>query len=192
MAALEKWWGPKGGKRDFAGSGIAIEVKTTGLNSRVHHAATIDQLGVLDTGEELYLYSVGVKSEPTSQRTLPTYVEEIERQLVHSDGSADSAAESVFRQLLGASNYDPDHSEIYQSGPGIIPNPALPGRLFAVSNLDLLTIDSFKNERLPSMVRSVSYEFEITSEAQSNDVARGVVEKLLHSTSLGSSNSDQS
>jgi len=192
MAALEKWWGPKGGKRDFAGSGIAIEVKTTGLNSRVHHAATIDQLGVLDTGEELYLYSVGVKSEPTSQRTLPTYVEEIERQLVHSDGSADSAAESVFRQLLGASNYDPDHSEIYQSGPGIIPNPALPGRLFAVSNLDLLTIDSFKNERLPSMVRSVSYEFEITSEAQSNDVARGMVEKLLHSTSLGSSNSDQS
>ena len=54
QVVLDRWWGPAGGKRDFAARGIAIEVKSTALNVRNHHIASIDQLEPLSAGEQAF------------------------------------------------------------------------------------------------------------------------------------------
>src|SRR6266566_2835769 len=57
---LERW---VDAERDFAARGISIEVKTTAQNTRVHHIDSISQLEPSSGGENVYLYSIGIKAD---------------------------------------------------------------------------------------------------------------------------------
>ena len=161
---LDRWWGPVGGKRDFAAVGIAIEVKSTALNTRTHHIASIDQLDPMSPGEQVYVYSVGIKSEPTVDRKLPTYVADCVSAIAGTPGrTVESAAVHSFYQKLESFGYQPQFGDLYRSEPGVMPNPLLPPKLFRASDLDRVRMSSFKWNRLPSMVTAVSYEINISA-----------------------------
>ena len=160
QVVLDRWWGPVGGKRDFAAVGISIEVKSTALNTRTHHIASIDQLEPMSPGEQVYVYSVGIKSEPTVDRKLPTYVADCVSAIADIPGGA---VVHAFYQKLESAGYLPRFGDLYRSEPGVMPNPLLPPKLFRASDLDRIRISSFKGNRLPSMVTAVSYEINISA-----------------------------
>lgn len=179
QTVLERWWGPTGGKRDFAAAGIAIEVKSTALNSRRHHISSIDQLEPLSPGELVFLYSVGVKSEPTYERTLATYLADVEQAIVDHSGSPDVVARNSFRVKAVSAGYDFSLEGLYRSQPGLLPNQAMPPHLYKVDDLERLRIGSFKNDRLPSMVSSVAYDLEISARPLNEAESRMVLVKLI-------------
>ena len=183
-AVLERWWGPAGGKRDFAATGIAVEVKSTALNARNHHIASIDQLEPLSRGEQAYLYSVGIKAEPTYDRKLPTYIADVVAEMIRPDGAPDLDARYAFQQKLASAGYDPQFDGIYASGPGLLPSPALPARLFREDDLDRLRLSSFKEDQLPQMVTAVSYDLEITAPPLSKSEADAVLLTLISSPAI--------
>ena len=161
---LDRWWGPVGGKRDFAAVGISVEVKSTALNTRTHHIASIDQLDPISPGEQVYVYSVGIKSDPTVDRKLPTYVADCVSTIVDTPGSPlVGTAVHSFYQKLESAGYLPQFGDLYRSAPGIMPNPLLPPKLFRSSDLDRIKLSSFKGNKLPSMVTAVSYEINISA-----------------------------
>ena len=109
QVVLDRWWGPVGGKRDFAAVGISIEVKSTALNTRTHHIASIDQLEPMSPEEQVYVYSVGIKSEPTVDRKLPTYVADCVSAIADTSGRAlVGTAVHSFYQKLESTGYLPD------------------------------------------------------------------------------------
>ena len=164
QVVLDRWWGPVGGKRDFAAVGISIEVKSTALNTRTHHIASIDQLEPMSPGEQVYVYSVGIKSEPTVDRKLPTYVADCVSAIADTSGRAlVGTAVHSFYQKLESAGYLPRFGDLYRSAPGVMPNPLLPPKLFRASDLDRVRMSSFKGNRLPSMVTAVSYEINISA-----------------------------
>ena len=161
---LDRWWGPVGGKRDFGAVGISIEVKSTALNTRTHHIASIDQLDPMSPGEQVYVYSVGIKSEPTVDRKLPTYVADCVSVIDEALGDAVvSSAVYSFHQKLESAGYLPRFGNLYRSEPGVMPNPLLPPKLYRASDLDRVRMSSFKGNRLPAMVTAVSYEINISA-----------------------------
>ena len=164
QVVLDRWWGPVGGKRDFAAVGISIEVKSTALNTRTHHIASIDQLDPMSPGEQVYVYSVGIKSEPTVDRKLPTYVADCVSVMADTPGRAVvGTAVHSFYQKLESAGYLPRFGDLYRSEPGIMPNPLLLPKLFHTSDLDRVRMSSFKGDRLPSMVTAISYEINISA-----------------------------
>ena len=164
QVVLDRWWGPVGDKRDFAAVGISIEVKSTALNTRTHHIASIDQLDPMSPGEQVYVYSVGIKSEPTVDRKLPTYVADCVSVMADTPGRAVvGTAVHSFYQKLESAGYLPRFGDLYRSEPGIMPNPLLLPKLFHTSDLDRVRMSSFKGDRLPSMVTAISYEINISA-----------------------------
>jgi len=155
---LERW---VDAERDFAAQGISIEVKTTAQNSRMHHIDSIGQLEPSAVGETVYLYSMGIKAEFLHDRKLTSYVDDVSRALLTPNGHADPQARARFFEKLGARGYLEEHRPLYEVGPGLMINSALPARLFRASDLDYLRLGSFKNDVLPSMVRNVGYDLEL-------------------------------
>jgi hypothetical protein len=184
QAALDRWWGPAGGKRDFAASGISIEVKSTAANTRNHHIASLEQLDPLAPDGSAYLLSVGLRSDPQSERKLTTYLADVSAQIVLSTGEPDTVALYEFQARLASAGYDSAFEASYRSAPGIVPNPLLPPRLFRVSDLERLQLSSFKNETLPSTVTAIAYDLDVVGEALTENDAAGVVHDLLRAQAL--------
>src|SRR5580704_1322350 len=156
--AIERW---VDGARDFAARGLSIEVKTTGQNSRVHHIGSISQLEATSAGEEVFLYSLAIKVEGLHDRKLPSYIDDVRNLITASNGDPDLAARAAFFDKLESRGYRAAHREIYEVGPGLMLNPAIPPRLYRVSDLDYLRLESFKDATIPSMVRSIGYDLEL-------------------------------
>ena len=184
-SVLERWWGPAGGRRDFAASGVAIEVKSTAQNARMHHIGSLEQLTPSSPDEELYLFSIGIKTDPASSRTLPVYVADVEAQLVDSSGRTDISALESFRMKLESAGYHRDFEGVYRSGPGHQPNAALGPGVFRVSDLDILTISSFKKDQLPAMVRQVSYQLEILADPLNDQQTSALLAQLVLAPAIG-------
>jgi len=176
--ALERWWGHASARRDFAASNIAIEVKTTGLNTRQHHISTLEQLEPESASEEVYVYSVGIKTDPTAQKKLPHFVADVEAQLVGHDGREDLEAIGRFRIQLASYGFDRRHEGYYLAAPGFL-RPHLTPALYPERDLDRLRLTSFVGGSLPSMVASVSYVLDIRSEPLSDSEAVVVLRRLL-------------
>ncbi len=189
QSVLDRWWGPTGGKRDFAAVGTAIEVKSTALNMRSHHISTIDQLEPLSDDEQAYLYSMGMKSEPTFDRKLPTYVQDVVEEMTHSTGHSDTAAIHGLKTKLASAGYDPQLDSLYTSGPGLLPNLSLPPLLFHVDSLDRIRLSSFRTGKLPSMVTAVSYQLEVSGEPLGASEAEAALMALLQSPPMYQSDS---
>ena len=156
-----RWWGPNGGAKDFASVGCFIEVKTTSGNSRRHHIPSIDQLEAASADGKGYLFSVGVKSDPTIPRKLPTYVADVINQLVRADGTPDTGTRDLMWEKLAAIGYRTNDEPRYLTAPGLAVNNGLPPKLFRVEDLDRIRLNSFKNDILPTMVTGVSYDLEL-------------------------------
>lgn len=184
QTVLDRWWGPSGGKRDFAAIGIAVEVKSTALNTRTHHISSIDQLEPLAPGEQAYLFSVGIKSEPTFERKLPTFVSDVVSEIVGPDGNSDPDAIHAFSTKLASAGYHSRFDELYASGPGLLPNAAMPSKLFRVDDLDRVRLSSFKGNQLPAMVTAVSYDLDVSAEPLGEAETEAVLLSLIKSAAL--------
>jgi hypothetical protein len=182
---LSKWMGPKGGKRDFASLDMAIEVKSTSRSTRTHHISSFDQVWPASETELVYLYSIGIRREPTVSRSLPDYVFDLVSQIVVASGEPDVTALDALWLSLSSAGYDKSHDDLYRSGGGFIPNPSLPPRLYRVGELDGLRLTSFRGDSLPSMVRSVSYDLEVGGEALSSTETQLALESFVTAPVLG-------
>jgi hypothetical protein len=167
------------GRRDFSGNGIAIEVKSTAMATRRHHIGSIDQLEQSDNDVDVYLYSIGILHESSSNSFLPDYVQSVEDRIVDSSGSPLSSAVQAFRDKLSSVGYHSSHDSLYRSGDGIIQRSTLPPRLFHVDSLDRLTLENFVDDQLPPGVIGVSYELEISADPIAPDETLNVLDRMI-------------
>jgi hypothetical protein len=176
--ALERWWGHGKARRDFAAVGIGIEAKATSANSRTH-AVGMDQLDPFQPGEQVYVFSVGIKTDVTAPKKLPDFILDVESQLVDPvSGVPDEPALRMFRGQLRAYGYDPVFDPIYRAAPGYAKPHLLPA-LFPETELDRLRLSSFVGGQLPSMVSAVHYNLSITSPELPSPSADALLARLL-------------
>jgi len=176
-AVLQTWVGFDRAKRDFAGHGIAIEVKTTSSDTRIHHIGSLAQLEAQE-GEEVYVYSVCTKSDASGPKKLPDFVAEVSELLLTSDGRQDPDLIAHFEECLGKYGYRREQDNIYRASPGFL-NFHLPPRLFRERELDRVRLSSFKEERLPAMVVDITYRLEMRSAELGQDEERAVLSAML-------------
>lgn len=157
--ALNCWHGYDRAKRDFSGSNIAIEVKTTSGPTRVHHIGSIAQLDS-HGDEDIYLMSIGVRLDKSAPRKLPEYVAEVSDLLVLADGTRDYDLVDRFERQLALYGYVTGLEGMYQASPGVL-NFHLAPKLFREPELDRVRMASFKGDTLPSMVVNVAYDLDI-------------------------------
>lgn len=181
--ALRRWKGAGASRRDFAAEGIAIEVKNTSHATRLHHFGSIWQLDPQSANEEVFLFSMAMRLDPSAPKKLPDYLAEVEAGLVTTAGATDEEAVSLFRQQLRHYGYDSACESLYRSQPGFAP-PHLPATLYREQDLDRVRITSFKDDRLPSMVMNVRYDLEVCGAGLSGDDADAVMTRLLVATPL--------
>ena len=154
-------------------------MKSTASATRRHHIGSLSQLEFDPDSEEVFIYSVGLRHDPSTQKYLPDYIDAVESELVTSRGEPLPAAKEAFENRLTTYGYDHSHEGLYASGDGILQSPILPPRLFRVEDLERLTISSFKNNELPASVVSVSYELEISSQPLSIDDQHEIFDSMI-------------
>lgn len=181
-AALECWKGAAQGLRDFAGSGVAIEAKATSLPTRTHHFGSIEQLDPQNDGEEVFLFSVGLKRDPSAPRKLPEFVHDVVVRLVTPSGEPDEVLRAQFREKLAEYGYDQAKEDYYRACHGFQP-PHLPQSLFREAQLERLRKSSLVGGALPGMVVSVSYTLSVTCPPLSAQEAEAAMIQLLGGTS---------
>lgn len=176
--ALDRWWGFSAAKRDFAAKGVAIEVKTTGADVRAHGVSSLAQLEPQDPSERVYVYSVGVKTDPSAPRKLPLFIDDVEALLVERDGTPDiEAIERFYMQLLSY-GFDVLQKARYEAEPGFL-KIHLAGEMYEETALDRLRLTSFIGSKLPSMVSAVSYVLHIMASPLSKGEKDAVIDGLL-------------
>jgi hypothetical protein len=182
--ALMKWKGAGLARRDFAGQGIAVEVKTTGQNARIHHIASLDKLEPHAPDEAVFLFSVGLHMDTSAPKKLPDYINDIEASLLDNAGRPDEQAILIFCEGLKGYGYDKAQTGLYRSQPGFAP-PHLSPALYPEESLDRLRLSSFREDRLPSMVIGVGYTLEVQGPGLSPERERSVLERLVRAPSIG-------
>lgn len=168
LSILEKWWGYLPAHRDFAANGFAIEAKATSRASRFHHITSLDQLEPQDSSEKCYLFSVGLRSDPSAPRKLTHIVADVEAALVRRDGTPHVAARDRLQAQLEQYGYRAGDTRIYESGAGFM-TPHLPPVLFRETDLARVRRSSFVDSQLPAMVTDVSYDLDVTAKALRED-----------------------
>lgn len=177
VVALSCWHGYDRSKRDFSGPGIAVEVKTTSSETRVHYVGSLAQLEPIGD-EKVYVYSVGVRLDASAPRKLPDFVQDIVQYLVCGDGSPDLDLIAEFYRDLREYGYEPAREGLYRSMPGFLNFHLLP-RLYREAELDRVRLTSFKGDELPRMVREVSYRIELLAPELNSVEEKVVVRSLL-------------
>jgi hypothetical protein len=155
------------------------------MKSRQHQIGSIEQLEPQTSSEQLFVYSIGLKIDPSSSRKLPVYVDEVEQLLVSTAGLPLVDTVAHFHTQLRAWGYDAGRRALYGSEPGYLPAYEVPGSLFREEDLDRLRRESFVNAQLPTMVTGVSYMLNITCEALGKAAFEQALEQLLTSPALG-------
>lgn len=175
--AFDTWLGFDRAKRDFAGPGVAVEVKTTSNNSRVHQIGSIAQLEP-QGDEEVFVFSVGVKLDSSAPRKLPDVVADTANLLKTFDDLPDMELQKKYELALGKYGYQLGRESLYRAGPGFL-NVHLAPRLFKEIDLDRIRQTSFKNDSLPKMVLDVSYTLEMQAPELSKESEKSVMDRLL-------------
>jgi len=180
---LERWKGSLPAARDFAAKGIAVEVKTTSQLSRRHSFSSIEQLDPQAPGEQVYLFSVGLRRDYSAPKKLPDYLADVESSLVDEHGKLDSIAMHEFRSKLAGYGFDFAHAELYRSQPGFAP-PHLPPALYPESGLARIRMTSFKGDVLPEMVVSVGYALDLKGAGLPKQDERAILLKLIEAPAI--------
>lgn len=179
---LARWRGAGPSKRDFVAEGIAVEVKNTSHATRLHHFGSIGQLDPQVPGEDVYLFSLAMRRDQSAPKKLPDFFAEVEAGLLSADrGDSDSVLE--FRSRLGRYGYAAQYESLYRIEPGFAP-PHLPAVFFREADLDRVRIDSFKGDRLPSMVVNVRYDLQVHGVGLQSAEADEVVRRLLRAPAI--------
>jgi hypothetical protein len=176
---LARWWGYEKAKRDFAAKGLAIEVKTTSKSVREHYVGSVSQLDPQGE-EEVFVYSLGVRLDPTAPRKLPAFISDAQSLMNRSDGSPDEKTLALFQTCLQAYGYNPAKESLYNAGPGFM-NFHLPPRVFRERELDRLRLSSFKSDTFPTMVTEVMYMLNIRADELTPASERAILVQLLTS-----------
>lgn len=179
-AVLSRWHGYDGAKRDFAGPGIAVEVKATSAPSRIHQVGSLAQLEA-QQGEEVFLFSLGIKVDSSAPKKLPDYVADVMGLLVTSEHQPDGDLQAQFERHLSAYGYDSGRESLYRACPGFL-NFHLAPKLYRENQLDRVRISSFKGDALPSMVVDVSYRIDVQAPELSASEEKEVLRRLLGMT----------
>jgi hypothetical protein len=175
-AVIEKW---VQGRRDFFGGGVAIEVKSTAFRTRRHHIGSIEQLDSDPSQGRIFLYSVGLRHDPSVSGYLPDYVRQVRNQIVSRSATSLPAALEAFDEKIRSTGYDDDHEGLYLSGDGISQRTTLPPRLFDVEHIDRFRFTNLVGGELPRGVVSVSYDLEISGDQLTNSDANEVFDQLI-------------
>ncbi len=176
--ALNVWHGFDGSKRDFYSPGVAVEVKATGNATRLHSISSLDQLAAQEPGEDVLLFSVGLRQDRTAPRKLVHYLTDIEVLLTNESGDADRPALELFREQLQSYGFQSTERVAYESEDGFL-SPHLSPALYRVADLRCLTKADFVGGRPPETVRSISYELEVVGTEVSAAEYLAVVDRLL-------------
>lgn len=178
MVALNAWTGYESAKRDFYSLGVAVEAKTTANATRLHQIGSLDQLAPQTPDEEIYLFSVGIRQDPTAPRKVTHYVADVEALLVEPLGNQDRDAMEHFRNQLSSYGFDWSHKELYERMDGFLA-PHLPPALFRETELRRLKLADFVGGKVPETVRSIAYSLEVMAPALSGDESNHVLDRLL-------------
>ena len=178
LKSLSVWTGQENAKRDFYSSGIAVEAKTTGSVTRLHQIGSLDQLAPQAPDEEVYLFSVGIRQDPTAPRKITHYVGDVEALLVDAHGRPDKSALEHFRSQVRAYGFDWAHKDIYERMDGFLA-PHLPPALFREAELRRLKVEDFVGGRVPETVRSIAYSLEVMAPALVGSEFSRVLDRLL-------------
>jgi hypothetical protein len=178
MVALAAWTGHENAKRDFYSLGIAVEVKTTANVTRLHQINSLDQLAPQTPDEEVYLFSVGIRQDPTAPRKVTHYVSDVEALLVDSLGNPDINALAYFRNQLRTYSFDWSHKELYERMDGFLA-PHLPPALFRERDLRRLNLNDFVGGKVPETVRSIAYLLEVMATPLPQEDTTRVLDRLL-------------
>lgn len=175
--AVFRWWGWDRAKRDFACTGIAVEVKTTSSSSRRHLVGSLAQLEP-QGDEQVYVFSLGAHLDSTAPRKLPDIIAELRALL-----ASDERAQKLFDEAVAKYGFDESLASQYRAMPGVL-NFHLPPKFFRASQLDCLRLSSFKNDALPTMVDEVMYILDIKSPELSPEEEKALLHSLLTLPSL--------
>ncbi|MDE1820881.1 MAG: PD-(D/E)XK motif protein [Euryarchaeota archaeon] len=157
---LDRWWGYSPARRDFAAIDVGIEVKTTVHNTRTHRMG-IDQLKPEKPTERVYLYSIGMRSDPTAPKKLPDFLRDVELEMLDPvSGKEHVAAVGRFRELLKKYGYDQRFEDVYRSSQGYLA-PHLEPSLFAESDLGRLKEASFVGGAPPPNASAIVYDLTV-------------------------------
>jgi hypothetical protein len=169
--ALHNWHGASPAKRDFACSGIAVEVKATKQDARIHEISSLQQLEPADHDETVFVYSVGVRHDYSAPRKLKHFIEDIEVLL-----TPDEIEE--FHHRLANYGFNVSHIELYESEPGIAPFHLSPA-FFAEAAMARLRPESFVGGQPPETVLNVAYRLLITSDQVPVQDEADILNRLL-------------
>jgi hypothetical protein len=181
---LNRWKGSSHALRDFVAIGIAIESKATSAPSRLHYFNSIEQLDPQSEIEDVYLFSVGLRRDPSAPKKLPDFINDVRGRLITPSGARDDHAQSLFATQLSEYGYDSSQESLYRALPGFLP-PHLPPALFSEKNLARVRKSSFQGGRLPRMVVSVGYTLDVDCAPLPPTEFEATLSKLLEGKPLG-------
>jgi putative PD-(D/E)XK family protein DUF4420 len=178
MAVLSCWAGADQAKRDFYARKIAVEAKATSSVTRLHHISSLDQLFPQEPDEEVYLFSVGIRQDPTAPRKLTHFIGDVEALLVDRSGKPNSEAVESFRDQLARVGFNWADCELYERDAGFLA-PHLPAAVFRLRDLRTLSLTDFVDQKLPDTVRSVSYSLEVVGSPMTDGELAELCDRLV-------------
>jgi len=169
--AVERWLGAWPSKRDFSSNGIAVEVKTSSEEARIHTIASLSQLDPQDSSEEVFLYSLGVRHDYSAPRRLKHFVEDV-------DVLLEDAEKDEFHSRLAEYGFDSTRTDLYDAEPGFAPIHLSP-LFFPEAGLLRLRKNSFVGGEPPASVLAISYRLLVIGEPCPSTVEEGILDRLL-------------
>jgi hypothetical protein len=169
---LECWHGWQPAGRDYSGPGIAIECKATAADVRVHALTGMYQvLPDINAAEErVYVFSTGLRQDPSSPFRLIEQVERIEAALPPTEHSS---FRNRLRQYAGR-GFDLALREHYLLCAGF--RQTIAGALFRTDTLDgVLRLSSFIGGAPPSRALRISYDLSLEGAIRVGREERGSV-----------------
>lgn len=174
---LDAWHGSQPARRDVSGPGVAIEVKCTSQPERIHRIGSMEQL-LPQGNEEVYLFSVGLRLDPSGPRPLSAYVADVSNLLVQADGQPDYELQERFAQKLKEYGYDQALAPSYDRAYRFLA-PHLAPHLFPAAGLAPLAPSHFAGGSPPGHVTSISYDLRVNSSPLTSAEEDAVLAALL-------------
>jgi len=144
--------------RDFRSAGIAVECKATGGQQRVHPISSMTQLEPANDEEQLLLFSMSAKRDPSGSFWVTTLVDEIVQLL-------DLADRQPFLEALshyGSSGFLAEDRQYYERQLPFL-STRFPARLFVIDDrVERLRPSSFVGGDAPARCRDIRYSIDLS------------------------------
>ena len=173
------WTGGDVAKRDFYAPMVAVEVKTTAHGTRLHHISSLDQLEPQQHGEQVFLFSVGLRQDPSAPKKLPHFVADAEALMTRDQGVPDAQLIAEFREKLLSYGFDWRDRDMYERQESGFLAPHFPAELFAAAQLHALSKRDFVAEKVPETVSGITYQLSVGGPPLEASVGQTICDRLL-------------